>query len=63
MSDVITKQVTARKRWTCERCVGPILPGTLHERHAAPPNGELGNIGWWVLRSHLTDTCPDGGGR
>lgn len=44
---------TARKQYRCETrhdgCVGLIKPGDQYVLAELPPNGEMGNTGWWRL--------------
>ena len=56
MSEVITTVRTSRKARQCETCHKPIGHGERYARHSAPPGGELGNTGWWVIVEHLK--CP-----
>lgn len=46
---------TARKTHRCQnessRCTRLIRPGDRYVLASLPPNSDLGNVGWWNLRS------------
>lgn len=41
----------ARKDYRCDSCGERLVGGEPYVRHALPPNSELGNRSWWILRS------------